>query len=147
MVRLYPSCTAFDALRECHHPRPIVVIAAAWRCTLPGTYRDGCKHAVESVSVAVKSVLKMPSLPPQLPSKCARDETFPKGLAWYTFYGNSSICSSTLVLMRQSAPVRIPFQSDYRGSANDPPSVEIMRIEWSRNGRRIQGAPLRWNRR
>ena len=70
--KLYPGYPSYslDALRERHHlatdgrHRALGDARAAWQF-IATALRE---HAPENVTAAIKSVLKMPSLPPQLPS-------------------------------------------------------------------------------
>ncbi len=130
--KLYPGYPSYslDALRERHHlttdgrHRALGDARAAWQF-IATALRE---HAPENVTAAVKSVLKMPSLPPQLPSNALDD--LPEGPGVYTFYGinNMPIYIGKGVDIRTR--VRSHFSSDHRSANDQRLSVEIMRIEY-----------------
>lgn len=130
--KLYPGYPSYslDALRERHHlttdgrHRALGDARAAWQFIETAMH----EHDAESVTLAVKSVLKMPSLPPQLPSNALDD--LPEGPGVYTFYGinNMPIYIGKGVDIRTR--VRSHFSSDYRSANDQRLSVEIMRIEY-----------------
>jgi len=130
--KLYPGYPSYslDALRERHHltthgrHRALGDARAAWQF-IETAIRE---HAVESVSVAVKSVLKMPSLPPQLPSNALDD--LPEGPGVYTFYGINDMPIYIGKGVDIRTRVRSHFSSDYRSANDQRLSVEIMRIEY-----------------
>jgi DNA polymerase III subunit epsilon len=87
--RLYPKFKShsLDALRERHQlttdgrHRALGDARAAWQF-IETTMRE---HAADDIASAVKALLKMPSLPPQLTPGVLDD--LPEGPGVYTFYG------------------------------------------------------------
>jgi len=96
---------------------------AIWRF-VQALYRD---RAPEEIEAAVRRLLKIPSLPPQLAPDAL--ESLPEGPGVYRFYGvnDMPIYIGKSINLRER--VRSHFSSDYR-SANDVRiSSEIQRIE------------------
>jgi DNA polymerase-3 subunit epsilon len=129
--RLYPEYSrhGLDQLRERHQlsmdgrHRAMGDARAAWQFIEVATRQ----HSTPVVNEAIKALLKMPSLPPQL-SPGALDN-LPEGPGVYVFYGvnNLPIYVGKSINLRDR--VRSHFLSDYR-SANDLRlSTEITRIE------------------
>jgi len=130
--KLYPGYQSYslDALRERHHlttdgrHRALGDARAAWQFIETAMH----EHDAKSVEVAVKSVLKMPSLPPQLPSNALDD--LPEGPGVYTFYGINDMPIYIGKGKDIRTRVRSHFSSDYRSANDQRLSVEIMRIEY-----------------
>jgi DNA polymerase-3 subunit epsilon len=81
----------------------------------------------EEIDAAVKRILKIPSLPPQLPPDAL--ENLPEGPGVYRFYGVNDLPIYVGKSINLRERVRSHFSSDYR-SANDLRiSSEIRRIE------------------
>jgi DNA polymerase-3 subunit epsilon len=129
--RLYPEYSrhGLDQLRERHQlsmdgrHRALGDARAAWQFIEVATH----EHSPPVVNDAIKALLKMPSLPPQLSPGVLDD--LPEGPGVYVFYGvnNLPIYVGKSINLRDR--VRSHFSSDYR-SANDLRlSTEITRIE------------------
>jgi DNA polymerase-3 subunit epsilon len=129
--RLYPEYSrhGLDQLRERHQlsmdgrHRALGDARAAWQFIEVATH----EHSPPVVNDAIKALLKMPSLPPQLSPGLLDD--LPEGPGVYVFYGvnNLPIYVGKSINLRDR--VRSHFSSDYR-SANDLRlSTEITRIE------------------
>jgi DNA polymerase-3 subunit epsilon len=96
---------------------------AIWRF-VQMLYRE---REVEEIEKAVKRLLKIPSLPPQLPPDAL--ENLPEGPGVYRFYGVNDLPIYIGKSINLRDRVRSHFSSDYR-SANDVRiSSEIRRIE------------------
>ena len=89
------------------------------------------EHPAEDVMAATKSLLKMPSLPPQLDPGVL--DALPDGPGVYVFYGvnNLPIYIGKSVNLRDR--VRSHFSSDHRHSNDVRLSMEIRRIEFVKN--------------
>lgn len=130
--KLYPGYSSYslDALRERHQlttdgrHRALGDARAAWQFIQTAIH----EHEGEAVKAAVKSILKMPSLPPQLPSDALDD--LPEGPGVYTFYGINSMPIYIGKGVDIRTRVRSHFSSDYRSANDQRLSVEIMRIEY-----------------
>jgi DNA polymerase-3 subunit epsilon len=129
--RLYPEYNrhGLDQLRERHHlsmngrHRALGDARAAWQF-IEVAIRE---HSADVVNAAIKALLKMPSLPPQL-APGVLDE-LPEGPGVYVFYGVNDLPIYVGKSINLRDRVRSHFSSDYR-SANDLRlSAEIMRIE------------------
>lgn len=84
-------------------------------------------HSPEEITAAVRRLLKIPSLPPQLPPDAL--EGLPEGPGVYRFYGVNDLPIYVGKSVNLRERVRSHFSSDYR-SANDLRlSQEIRRIE------------------
>jgi DNA polymerase III subunit epsilon len=86
------------------------------------------EHAAEDVSAAVKSLLKMPSLPPQLDSDALAN--LPEGPGVYLFYGVNDLPIYIGKSVNLRDRVRSHFSSDHRQSNDVRLSMEIRRIEF-----------------
>ena len=86
-----------------------------------------CGNSAETVTAAVKALLKMPSLPPQL-SPGALDE-LPEGPGVYLFYGVNALPIYVGKSINLRDRVRSHFSSDYRSANDQRLSTEITRIE------------------
>ncbi len=96
---------------------------ALWRF-VQAVYRD---HAPEEIDAAVRRLLKMPSLPPQLPGDAL--EGLPEGPGVYRFYGVNDLPIYIGKSVNLRDRIRSHFSGDHR-SANDLRlSAEIRRIE------------------
>ncbi len=142
--RLYPEYSrhGLDQLRERHHlsldgrHRAMGDARAAWQFIEVATR----EHSAETVDEAIKVLLKMPSLPPQL-APGSLDE-LPEGPGVYVFYGVNDLPIYVGKSINLRDRVRSHFSSDYR-SANDLRlSTEITRIEVEQTAGEI-GALLR----
>ena len=98
-------------------------ICAIWRF-VQALYRD---RDAEEIQAAVKRLLKIPSLPPQLPPDAL--EGLPEGPGVFRFYGVNDLPIYVGKSVNLRDRIRSHFSSDYR-SANDVRlSGEIRRIE------------------
>jgi DNA polymerase III subunit epsilon len=86
------------------------------------------EHAPEDVSAAVKSLLKMPSLPPQLDSDALAN--LPEGPGVYLFYGVNDLPIYIGKSVNLRDRVRSHFSSDHRQSNDVRLSMEIRRIDF-----------------
>ncbi len=130
--KLYPghASHSLDALIARHHlhdeqrHRALGDARLAWRF-IETALRE---HAPEEVSVAVKALLKMPSLPPQLDADSLAH--LPEGPGVYLFYGvnNLPIYIGKSVNLRDR--VRSHFSSDHRVANDVRLSMEIRRIDF-----------------
>jgi len=94
----------------------------------------------EEIDAAVKRLLKIPSLPPQLPPDAL--EALPEGPGVYRFYGVNDLPIYVGKSINLRERIRSHFSSDYR-SANDLRiSSEIRRIEYEETAGEL-GALLR----
>jgi DNA polymerase III subunit epsilon len=142
--RLYPQhkSHALDALRERHQlategrHRALGDARAAWQF-IEVALRE---HAADDVSAAIKALLKMPSLPPQLAPGSLDD--LPEGPGVYTFYGVSDLPIYIGKAKDIRSRVRSHFSSDYRSANDQRLSAEIMRIEYEETAGEL-GALLR----
>ena len=98
------------------------------------------EHPADDVMAATKSLLKMPSLPPQLDPGVL--DALPDGPGVYVFYGvnNLPIYIGKSVNLRDR--VRSHFSSDHRHSNDVRLSMEIRRIEFEETAGEL-GALLR----
>lgn len=129
--RLYPEYSrhGLDQLRERHHltfdgrHRALGDARAAWQFVEVATR----EHSPSVVDSAIKALLKMPSLPPQLAPGVL--DNLPEGPGVYVFYGVNDLPIYVGKSIKLRDRVRSHFSSDYR-SANDLRlSTEITRIE------------------
>ena len=142
--KLYSSerSHSLDALRERHHltahgrHRALGDARAAWQF-IETAMRE---HQAEDITKAVKTLLKMPSLPPQLAAGVLDD--LPEGPGVYLFHGVNDlpiyIGKGTDIRSR----VRSHFSSDYRSANDQRLSVEITRITFEETAGEL-GALLR----
>ena len=130
--KLYPGYPSYslDSLRERYQlstegrHRALGDARAAWQFIQRAT----ADHAADNVRQAVKSLLKMPSLPPQLPSDAL--EGLPEGPGVYTFYGVNDLPIYIGKAKDIRTRVRSHFSSDYRSSNDQRLSVEITRLDY-----------------
>ncbi len=142
--RLYPEhkSHALDALRARHHlssegrHRALGDARAAWQF-IEAALRE---HPQEAVAAAVKSVLKMPSLPPQLGTGAL--DALPEGPGVYTFYGVNQLPIYIGKAKDIRTRVRSHFSSDHRSANDQRLSTEITRIEYEETAGEL-GALLR----
>lgn len=142
--RLYPQYKshALDALRERHQlttdgrHRALGDARAAWQF-IETALRE---HAAADVAAAIKALLKMPSLPPQLAPGAL--DNLPEGPGVYTFYGVSDLPIYIGKGKDIRARVRSHFSSDHRSANDQRLSTEIMRIEYEETAGEL-GALLR----
>jgi DNA polymerase-3 subunit epsilon len=129
--RLYPEYNrhGLDQLRERHQlsmdgrHRALGDARAAWQF-MEVANRE---HSSEVVDAAIKALLKMPSLPPQLAPGVLDD--LPEGPGVYVFYGVNDLPIYVGKSINLRDRVRSHFSSDHR-SANDLRlSTEITRID------------------
>lgn len=129
--RLYPEYSrhGLDQLRDRHllsmdgRHRALGDARAAWQF-MQVAIRE---HTQPVVDEAIKALLKMPSLPPQLTPGVL--DNLPEGPGVYVFYGVNDLPIYVGKSINLRDRVRSHFSSDYR-SANDMRlSTEIMRIE------------------
>lgn len=129
--RLYPEYSrhGLDQLRERHQlsmdgrHRALGDARAAWQF-IEVANRE---HSSSVVHGAIKALLKMPSLPPQLAPGVL--DKLPEGPGVYVFYGVNDLPIYVGKSINLRDRVRLHFSSDYR-SANDMRlSTEIVRIE------------------
>ena len=130
--RLYPDAAShsLNALRDRHHlltagrHRALGDARAAWQFIQIAARQ----HAPEVLALAAKVLMKMPSLPPQLPPGAL--DNLPEGPGVYTFYG----VSNTPIYIGKAkdirSRVRAHFSSDHRSANDQRLSVEIVRIEY-----------------
>ena len=142
--KLYPEYArhGLDQLRERHQlsmdgrHRALGDARAAWQF-MQVAVRE---HSQPVVDEAIKALLKMPSLPPQLAPGVLDD--LPEGPGVYVFYGVNDLPLYVGKSINLRDRVRSHFSSDHR-SANDLRlSSEIMRIEVERTAGEL-GALLR----
>ncbi len=142
--KLYPGYPSYslDALRARHQlttdgrHRALGDARAAWQF-IAVAMRD-CD--AEAITAAVKSILKMPSLPPQLPANVLDD--IPDGPGVYTFYGVNDLPIYIGKANDLRSRVRSHFSSDHRSSNDQRLSVEITRIDFEETAGEL-GALLR----
>ena len=84
-------------------------------------------HPAETFAAAVKALLKMPSLPPQLSPGVLDD--LPEGPGVYLFYGVNVLPIYVGKSINLRDRVRSHFSSDYRSANDQRLSTEITRIE------------------
>ena len=119
---LQDAFTADEAPRAGRHSA-LGDARAIWRF-VQMLYRD---RNAEEIEAAVKRLLKIPSLPPQLPPDAL--DNLPEGPGVYRFYGVNDLPIYIGKSVNLRDRVRSHFSSDYR-SANDVRiSSEIRRIE------------------
>jgi DNA polymerase-3 subunit epsilon len=129
--RLYPEYNrhGLDQLRERHRlsmdgrHRALGDARAAWQF-IEVANRE---HSSDVVNAAIKALLKMPSLPPQL-SPGVLDQ-LPEGPGVYVFYGVNDLPIYVGKSINLRDRVRSHFSSDYRSANDQRLSTEIMRIE------------------
>jgi len=85
------------------------------------------EHSPEAVREATKSLLKMPSLPPQLDEDALK--ALPDGPGVYVFYGVNDLPIYIGKSVNLRDRVRSHFSSDHRNSNDVRLSMEIRRIE------------------
>ncbi|MBL0123827.1 MAG: GIY-YIG nuclease family protein [Betaproteobacteria bacterium] len=85
------------------------------------------EHPAEDVMAATKSLLKMPSLPPQLDADALK--ALPDGPGVYVFYGINDLPIYIGKSVNLRDRVRSHFSSDHRNSNDVRLSMEIRRIE------------------
>ncbi len=138
--RLYPQAVGhgLDAIIERHGLQDAVEGDAASRTGRHSALGDARvlwrfvqklyrEKEVADIAAAVKRLLKIPSLPPQLPPDAL--ENLPEGPGVYRFYGVNDLPLYIGKSVNLRDRVRSHFSSDYR-SANDVRlSSEIQRIE------------------
>ena len=142
--RLYPGerSHALDALRLRHQlshegrHRALGDARAVWQF-LEIVKR---KHAADDVTNAIKALLKMPSLPPQLSPGVLDD--LPEGPGVYVFYGVNNLPIYIGKANNIRSRVRSHFSSDYRSANDQRLSVEITRIRYEETAGEL-GALLR----
>ena len=98
------------------------------------------EHSAEDVMAATKSLLKMPSLPPQLDPGVL--DALPVGRGVYVFYGVSDLPIYIGKSVNLRDRVRSHFSSDHRHSNDVRLSMEIRRIEFEETAGEL-GALLR----
>lgn len=81
----------------------------------------------DTVAAAIKSLLKMPSLPPQLSPGVLDD--LPEGPGVYLFYGVNALPIYVGKSINLRDRIRSHFSSDYRSANDQRLSTEITRIE------------------
>ncbi len=97
-------------------------------------------HPLEEVMAATKSLLKMPSLPPQLDADALK--SLPDGPGVYVFYGVNDLPIYIGKSVNLRDRVRSHFSSDHRHSNDVRLSMEIRRIEYEETAGEL-GALLR----
>ncbi len=98
------------------------------------------EHPAEDVMAATKSLLKMPSLPPQLDADALK--ALPDGPGVYVFYGVNDLPIYIGKSVNLRDRVRSHFSSDHRNSNDVRLSMEIRRIEFEETAGEL-GALLR----
>jgi DNA polymerase-3 subunit epsilon len=96
---------------------------AIWRF-VQALYRD---RSAEEIEAAVRRLLKIPSLPPQLAPDAL--ENLPEGPGVYRFYGVNELPLYIGKSVNLRDRVRSHFSSDYRSANDERISSEIRRIE------------------
>lgn len=86
------------------------------------------EHKVEDVMAATRSLLKMPSLPPQLDADSLK--ALPEGPGVYIFYGVNELPIYIGKSVNLRDRVRSHFSSDHRNANDVRLSMEIRRIEF-----------------
>ncbi len=97
-------------------------------------------HPVVEVASAIKTLLKMPSLPPQLMPGAL--DGLPEGPGVYTFYGVNDLPIYIGKGNNIRTRVRSHFSSDHRSANDQRLSVELMRIDYEETAGEL-GALLR----
>lgn len=128
--KLYPQYAShgLDALIERHQlshegrHRAIGDAQLAWRF-IETALRE---HAPDNVAAAIKSLLKMPSLPPQLSADALAP--LPEGPGVYFFYGVNDLPIYIGKSVNLRDRVRSHFSSDHRNANDVRLSMEIRRI-------------------
>ena len=142
--RLYPEhrSHSLDSLRERHQlsmdgrHRALGDAKAAWQFI----ERVIAEQPAEVVSSAVKVLLKMPSLPPQLSPGVL--DNHPEGPGVYIFYGINDLPIYIGKAKNLRDRIRSHFSSDHRSANDQRLSVEIMRITFEETAGEL-GALLR----
>ena len=98
------------------------------------------EHPAAEVMAATKSLLKMPSLPPQLDADALK--SLPDGPGVYVFYGVNDMPIYVGKSVNLRDRVRSHFSSDHRNSNDVRLSMEIRRIEYEETAGEL-GALLR----
>ena len=97
-------------------------------------------HPIEDIASAIKTLLKMPSLPPQLLPGAL--DGLPEGPGVYIFYGINNLPIYIGKGNNIRSRVRSHFSSDHRSANDQRLSVEIMRIDYEETAGEL-GALLR----
>lgn len=142
--KLYPQHAqhGLDALVERHHlgtegrHRALGDARLAWQFMQTAAR----EHPAEDVMAATKSLLKMPSLPPQLDPGVLKQ--LPDGPGVYVFYGINDLPIYIGKSVNLRDRVRSHFSSDHRNSNDVRLSMEIRRIEYEETAGEL-GALLR----
>jgi DNA polymerase III subunit epsilon len=130
--RLYPGYASYslDSLRKRHklstdgRHRALGDARAAWQF-IDRVMHD---HDEDEIARVVKSLLKMPSLPPQLALDAL--DGLPEGPGVYTFYGVNDLPIYIGKAKDIRSRVRSHFSSDYRSANDQRLSVEITRLDY-----------------
>jgi DNA polymerase-3 subunit epsilon len=86
------------------------------------------ERSPEEIAAAVKRILKIPSLPPQLPADAL--EGVPDGPGVYRFFGVNELPLYIGKSVNLRDRVRSHFSSDYRNANDLRLSAEIRRLDW-----------------
>ncbi|HEX5628665.1 MAG TPA: exonuclease domain-containing protein [Usitatibacteraceae bacterium] len=89
----------------------------------------GREKPEEEIVAAVRRILKIPSLPPQLPADAL--EGVPECAGVYRFYGVNDLPLYIGKSVNLRERVRSHFSSDYRNSNDHRLSAEIRRLDWT----------------
>jgi DNA polymerase III subunit epsilon len=129
--RLYPQYSAhnLDALILRHQLKPDDRHRALGDARITWSLLDTmCRGSPpDAVAGAIKGLLKMPSLPPQLSPGVLDD--LPEGPGVYLFYGINALPIYVGKSVNLRDRVRSHFSSDYRSANDQRLSTEITRIE------------------
>ncbi|MBL0141598.1 MAG: ethanolamine utilization protein [Betaproteobacteria bacterium] len=87
-----------------------------------------CEKSADEIAAAVKRLLKIPSLPPQLPPDAL--EGVPECPGVYRFFGVNDLPLYIGKSVNLRDRVRSHFTSDYRSSNDSRLSAEIRRLDW-----------------
>src|SRR5438105_6433212 len=142
--RLYPESRGhnLDALIERHglsiaqRHRGLDDARALWQF-VQAIYRD---RGAERVQAEVDRLLKMPSLPPQLPPDAL--EKIPEAPGVYFFYGLNRLPLYIGKSVNLRDRVRAHFSADHKSPQDGRLSAEIQRIDWEETAGEL-GALLR----
>lgn len=102
--------------------KALVDLLAVWRA----------HYGEAQVRQAIAQIVKIPSLPPQLPADCLTD--LPDAPGVYLFYG---VNDAPLYIGKSKSlrtRVRAHFSADHRNANDQRLSAEVRRIEWQRTG-------------
>lgn len=141
---LYPECTQhnLDALISRHNlpagdrHRALGDARITWAAL--DAMRRG--NPADAVAAAIKVLLKMPSLPPQLSPGVL--DNLPEGPGVYLFYGVNALPIYVGKSVNLRDRIRSHFSSDYRSANDQRLSTEITRIEFEETAGEL-GALLR----